>query len=441
MFPPNERRANGAGRCDGILAGQLLCGLEGRIPRANGVDCYDVIIVGAGPAGTATALNLLRADAALRGRLLLLDKAVHPRDKVCAGGLIPHTLDCLRDLNVPLDVPHVRAERARVHVPPDRTVSRDDHVCVVVRRNAFDHLLLRTAAARGAAVRQDEKVVGLVREPDAVCVVTERGRYRARVVVGADGSGSRVRRALVGPTPRPVGKALMCDVPVADTLWDGFARRRADFDFRPVRFGLRGYLWAFPCTIGGTPHVNVGAYSLGTDARSDARAKTALNAWLERTVVRRLDGSTAALRLRAFPICGYAATRPLAAPRVVLVGDAAGAEPLMGEGISFAFEYGAFAAAAVHGALRSGDVSFAAYTHDLARAWFGKKLARLGLATRLFYGPTSRAWFALAARSERLQSIGLKWYNGVDDWHRRSGWAALRAVLAARGPQPAPAAE
>ncbi len=406
------------------------------------MDRYDVIIVGGGPAGSATALNLLRADPALRGRILLLDKAVHPREKVCAGGLIPHALDCLRDLRIPLDVPHVRAERARVHVPPNRTVRREDHVCVVVRRNEFDYLLLRAAAARGAEVRQAEKVRSLVREPDAVRVETERARYRARVVVGADGSGSRVRRTLVGPTPRPIGKGLMCDVPVAATAWDGFDLRRADFDFRPVRSGLRGYLWAFPCLIAGTPHVNVGAYSLGTDARSDSRAKAALRAWLGDNVPGyRPDGPAAPPRLRAFPICWYAPARPLAAPRVVLVGDAAGAEPLMGEGISFAFEYGAFAAAAVHGALRSGDFSFSTYTPDLAHAWFGKKLTRLGLATRLFYGPTWRVWFALAANSGRLQSIGLKWYNGVDDWHRRSGWSVLRAVLTARGPSAASAAE
>jgi flavin-dependent dehydrogenase len=114
---------------------------------------------------------------------------------------------------------------------------------------------------------------------------------------------------------------------------------------------------------------------------------------------------------------------------VVLVGDAAGAEPLMGEGISFAFEYGKFAAQEIVSALRSRRVDFGGYTERLARSGVGKKLFRLAMTTRLFYGPAWRFWFGLAARSRRLQSVGLKWYNGVEGWHQRSGWEAVRAVL------------
>ena len=78
------------------------------------VECFDVIIIGSGPAGTATALNLLRLDPSFARSILLLDKAVHPREKICAGGLIPHALDCLKALEIPLTVPHVQVNRARV---------------------------------------------------------------------------------------------------------------------------------------------------------------------------------------------------------------------------------------------------------------------------------------------------------------------------------------
>jgi flavin-dependent dehydrogenase len=113
----------------------------------------------------------------------------------------------------------------------------------------------------------------------------------------------------------------------------------------------------------------------------------------------------------------------------VLVGDAAGAEPLMGEGISFALEYGKFAAWMILSALHSGQFEFSDYTETLARSWLGKKLTRLHFTTRLFYGRTALLWFILAARSRRLQSVGLKWYNGVEGWHQRSGWEAVRTVL------------
>jgi flavin-dependent dehydrogenase len=380
-----------------------------------------LVIIGAGPAGTAAALFLHAESPALARETLLLEKACHPRPKVCAGGLIPHTLQCLRELDVPLSVPHVVVQRAGVEVPGRSVSYEDGELCRVVRRDEFDHSLVRACQARGVEVRQSEKVIDLVREGAGVRIETERASYHTRAVVGADGSGSVVRRRLIAAGRECVGRAVMSDVPLAGADWTGFLGARYDFNFTAVPHGLRGYQWAFPCVIGGEPHVNVGVYSLVA-----AGSGPQLTRLLQGQVARL--GAAPALQ-KAFPIRWYARGVRLAAPHTLLVGDAAGVDPLMGEGISFAFEYGRRAAAAATRALASNNFDFADYEGNIGASWMGKKLRRLDLAARLFYGPTWRLWFAIAAHSRYAQDIGIRWYNGIDGWDQRSGWEAARAWL------------
>jgi geranylgeranyl reductase family protein len=392
------------------------------------VERRDIVIVGGGPAGAATALYLVRRDPALARRVLVLEKARHPRPKVCAGGLIPHTLSCLEELDVALAVPHVVVDRARVDVPRRRVEVEGHRFCAVVRRAEFDAALIGAVRERGVEVREEEPVRSLARDRDAVVVRTDRETYRAAFVVGADGSGSFVRRALVSADVAAdrdaIGRAVMADVPVADDCrWDGHDRARYEFDFRSVPDGLQGYAWAFPCLIDGRPHVNAGVYTRRTGVGPDVRAL------LDRLQVE-LGGPH--VRHQAAPIRCWSRA-PFAAERTLLVGDAAGAEPLMGEGISFAFEYGRWAAAELGIALATGALEWRAAEARFRRSWVGCKLRRLDQAATMFYGRGARLWLGVAARWSGAQRVGLCWYNGVDGWDRRSGWAALRAAFRTRG--------
>ena len=385
-----------------------------------------LIIVGSGPAGTASALFLQRHASVLARDALILEKAHHPRPKVCAGGLIPHTLQCLRELDVPLSVANVGVHRVGVDVPGRSITYEDGELCRVVRRDAFDHSLVVACRERGIEVREDEKVLGLQRDGDGVRIDTERMSYHARVVIGADGSGSAVRRQLVADGRQCVGKAVMADVPVAAVDWSGFARSRYDFSFTAVADGLRGYVWAFPCLIDGTPHVNVGVYSVDANGTGPELMRL-LHAQLDRM-------GAPPVPVKSFPIRWYGKGVRIAGSRVLLAGDAAGVDPLMGEGISFAFEYGRRAAAAVMRAWATGDCSFADYEREVATSWMGKKLRRLGLAVRLFYGPAWRLCFPLAARSRHAQTIAVRWYNGVGGLDQRSDWDVCSAWLCGRLP-------
>jgi flavin-dependent dehydrogenase len=386
----------------------------------SGVRRYGVIVVGAGPAGTATALAIGRLAPSLAEATLVLDKAHHPRDKTCAGGLIPKTDALLRSLGASVDVAYARVDAARITVPGGRVDVAGPDLCRVVRRREFDAALVGAARAVGTTVAEGARVVALRRDGGGIRVDTEHAAYWAPIVVGADGSGSLVRRQLVGGPSGPLARAIMCDVPVAATRWEGFAARRYDFDFLGMARGIRGYGWIFPCLLDGVPHANAGVYALPPyDA---ARMHAELGRLLAEIGVATLP------RWRAFPIHTYTPAARLAAPNVLLVGDAAGVDPVMGEGISFALEYGRAAAQAIVDAGAADRVDVAGYEAAIHGGTVGRKLQRLVWAAGRCYGPRWRLWMRLARTSRRLQRVALEWYNGVAPWEGHGTFALARAL-------------
>ncbi|MFB9235212.1 NAD(P)/FAD-dependent oxidoreductase [Plantactinospora siamensis] len=154
------------------------------------MDGYDVVVVGGGPAGAAAALAARRAGA----RVLLLDRAEFPRDKACGDGIAAHALDVLTELGVPDAVSGFAPVPAlRLVGPGGATVARAlPRPAYTVPRRIFDARLVAAAVRAGAELRRHQ-VRRLERRPDGVLL---DGVIRARAVVGADGAGSVVRRAL-----------------------------------------------------------------------------------------------------------------------------------------------------------------------------------------------------------------------------------------------------
>jgi geranylgeranyl reductase family protein len=153
---------------------------------------WDVVIVGAGPAGSAAAMSALRTRPG--ARVLLLDRSDFPRDKACGDGIAPQALDELARIGAA----HVLADRVPVRrlkiTAPDGTVAsrrlpRPDYV---VPRELFDARLVDAAVAAGAVLER-RTVRRLEVRPDGVLL---DGELAARVVVGADGANGVVRRQL-----------------------------------------------------------------------------------------------------------------------------------------------------------------------------------------------------------------------------------------------------
>ena len=177
-------------------------------------------MVGAGPAGAAAALSALRVRPG--ARVLLLDRADFPRDKACGDGVAPHALDVLADLGLPGLVDDHRPV-ARLHLGVDggaRTEGLMRRPARVVPRAVLDARIRAGALAAGAVAGR--RVVRTVQvHHDEVVLDADRDPLRARVVVGADGAGSVLRRALgLGAAPsRPRGAWRCVATPPSAPTW------------------------------------------------------------------------------------------------------------------------------------------------------------------------------------------------------------------------------
>jgi menaquinone-9 beta-reductase len=377
---------------------------------------YDLLILGGGPAGLSTALHLTKLAPHLAERTLLLEQAHYPRPKLCAGGLTVDAEVLLERLGLDLDeVPHALAGRIYFAFEGEGFSVRlpGRHALRTVRREEFDAWLAEKARAAGVEIRQGVQVQQVIPAREGVIVETDAGRLRARMVVGADGSNGVTRLAVLSGRPARSARTLELLTPGPP---DDPHRETALFDFQPIPHGLAGYVWDFPALVQGRPARCRGIYDANL-ATSSLRAplKSALAGEMKR-----LGLDLEQYPLAGFPIRRFSPCEPISVPGVILAGDAAGSDPLLGEGVSLALGYGRVAAEAVRDAFQWEDFTFADYRRRVLLNPLGQSLtARWALSQvlyRLRWSGFQRLLWGRLGVVIRLAGLLL-----VVNWARRQG--------------------
>ncbi|MEV5946372.1 geranylgeranyl reductase family protein [Streptomyces sp. NPDC051993] len=292
---------------------------------------WDVVVVGAGPAGASAAY----AAATAGRKVLLLEKAELPRYKTCGGGIIGPSRDALPPgFELPLQ-DRVHAVTFSLNGKLTRTRRSKTMLFGLINRPEFDAGLVAVAEKAGAIIRTGATVTKVEQHGSAVpdrrtvaVVLADGETVLARAVVGADGSASRIG-AHVGVKTEQVDLGLEAEIPVPPSVAEDWAGRvLIDWGPMPGSYG-----WVFP--KGDT--LTVGVISTRGEGAATKR-------YLEDFIARLgLAGFEPAVSSGHLTRC-RSEDSPLSRGRVLVCGDAAGLlEPWTREGISFALRSGRLA--------------------------------------------------------------------------------------------------
>ena len=324
----------------------------------------DVVVVGAGPAGSAAAFWLARHGHSVT----VVEKKRFPREKTCGDGLTPRSIYQLSEMGFDFEVGAFhKVTGLRSYAGDDLMIelpwpehSKYPNWGGVIRRMDLDAQVATLAEKQGAVVRQGTEASPLLESGHLAGVnLSTNGDQETltpRAVVIADGSMTRFGRAM--------GTHRRRDYPMGLAARGYFSSRRSDDSFMESQLDIRdangdsmpGYGWVFPLGDG-TVNVGVGLLStfrqwksINTSDMMAAYVDSAPDYW-------GLSPQTALSKPRGGKLSMALSVGPYAGSNWVLVGDAVGAiNPWNGEGIAYAYETGRMAADHIHRALESNDL-------------------------------------------------------------------------------------
>ncbi len=358
---------------------------------------YDVVVVGAGPAGSAAAIRAAEAGLST----LLVEKRQEIGVPVrCGEATDIHTPQRFmpfspRWLNTGIDKFAIyNAQGECVVVPPSAET-------IIVDRRVFDQALANRASALGAEVHASTTVTGLLRDNGAVCGVRlkqfgKESQVRARLVIAADGTESQVARWAGLKTIPPMGDYYSGVQFLLGNMRGRMNPRICEYHVGVESLAPGGYLWVFP--------KDEDTANVGIVISADRARPVSAREWLERFVNRRFPGaSVLSVMAGGIPITG--AIKRMVTDGLLVVGDAAHqADPLTAGGIGLGMTGAELALQVAAPAVREGAVSakrLQAYEH-LWRQRFGKMHAALYSVRKILTRMAEPQFDALIRTAGRL---------------------------------------
>jgi geranylgeranyl reductase family protein len=315
---------------------------------------YDVVVVGAGPAGATAAKVLVEQGISV----LLLDKQVFPRDKPCGGGLPARILkrypyikknDLIDSYTFHLCV-HSSSLKYKIDA------LKSEPILAMVLRNTFDAGLVHLATQSGAMFLEGKAAVHIKTNTDYVRVTLNDGTtIDASYVIAADGMWSTMAKQLGGTQKNQnIGMCVLEEYPVSKNIMDQFFSEQRCMHIHLNIFGIAGYGWVFPKK----EHVNIGLCEFRHAITSDYQKKNLKTLYvqyvtlLKETKIIPKTLQVGIVKGGVFPTVPMERTY---GARTVLCGDAGGlTNPLTGEGIYYAMVSGEIASKVIIGALKNG---------------------------------------------------------------------------------------
>ena len=389
---------------------------------------YEVVVVGAGPAGSTAAKFLSEKGV----KVLLLDKQKFPRDKPCAGGLPIRTLERFKFIQDDwIESYSYGACGYSSSLKYKLELRRDEPLIAMVLRKKFDHELVKLAINCGTSFMDGVSAKDIKILDNKAKILLENGNnIESEMVIGADGVWSTIaKKSGLCKNKKDICMCLFEEYPLSCKTLDNFLDEKRYCHIHINVNKTAGYGWVFPKK----EHVNIGITEFKqtlVPARRRKNLKDTFETYIKILQENKIipdNLKIGRIRGAALPTCPSEKTY---SDRVILCGDAAGlANPISGEGIYYAMSSGEIAAEVITEALDKNNTT-EKFLSRYQKIWnndFGRDLKIL-YRTSKFWSRNNEKLVRIISKDRKLSELVLDLITGQRDIRKCMGKIIKRGL-------------